>query len=417
MATEKNILLVSYIFPPLGMGGIGRSLALFKHLPEYGYKVTVLTVKDILYPARDYSLVDGVDEESIVRTGSIDPSRVLHLLGVRGRKKSYYGSSKAAFFYYPDSKRGWLHFAQRRAGSIVKKKNIAAVITTSPPPSAHIIGLKLKKSSPIAWVADFRDFWFSLPIELVYPTRIQRSYALRLKQKIVHSADEIVTVNSSIRDYLGRGEVIMNGADVDTARCWSGSTAKDHDRFTIGILGTINELCPVEPLFRAVASMAESDESILGKISIVHVGHCDTEMMNDILERYSLKSAVSLKGYLPRKEAIRTLALADMLYMAVAGHGRYNILPGRIFDYLMSGKPILGVVPPDSDAAALLTEYEYGCVVSHDDIDGMSACIRRLHDNRSEDGYSRKSEVPGNSKFSTVHTAEKYAHLLDRILK
>ena len=63
MTPEKDILLLSYYFPPLGMGGVGRPYALYRHLPECGYNVIVLTVKDVLYPAYDYSMLDDEDEE------------------------------------------------------------------------------------------------------------------------------------------------------------------------------------------------------------------------------------------------------------------------------------------------------------------------------------------------------------------
>ncbi|MCX6825673.1 MAG: hypothetical protein NTV06_00185, partial [candidate division Zixibacteria bacterium] len=146
MPLRKNILLVSYYFPPLGMGGVGRPYSLFKYLPDYGYDVTVLTVKTILYPEYDHSLLAGVDKAKIARTGSFDPARLLYLVGLRN-KKALESSllRKGGWLYFPDSKRGWNLLATPRAKNIIKQKNIAAVITTTPPPSSHLIGMKLKK--------------------------------------------------------------------------------------------------------------------------------------------------------------------------------------------------------------------------------------------------------------------------------
>lgn len=417
MIPKKDILLLSYYFPPLGMGGVGRPHALYRHLPEFGYNVIVLTVKDVLYPAYDYSLLDDKDEESIIRTGSVDPARILHLLGLKRRGKSYIGSSGAARFFFPDSKRGWNRFALRKARHIIEKGNISALITTSPPPSTHIVGLKLKALSGIPWIADFRDFWFSLPIELVYPTRIHKSYALRLKQKIVGLADAVVVVNNSIKNYLGRGEVIMNGADIELSRHWRFECERSNDKFTIGILGTINELCPVESLFKAIASLIADDVSLQDKLSIVHVGHCDMPMITTLANKYSLGDIVSLRGYLPKARALESLAIADMLFFSVNTFGKYNILPGRIFDYLMSGKPILGVVPPNSDAAHLLKEYGHSKVIMHERITEASAYIHRLYDNWMSNGQRQDYAPPDKTEFSTVSLARRYAELLDRIAK
>ncbi len=218
MPPNRNILLISYYFPPLGMGGVGRSLGLMKHLPKHGYNVTVLTVKDILYPEYDRTLLSGLDEDKIIRTDSCDPSRILYLLGAR--KKLSFGFSNTSILsllYYPDLKRGWNPFALRAARKIIKEKDISAVITTSPPPSSHLVGLRLKKETGITWIADFRDIWFSESIDHVYPTDFQRNFAGRQRDRIIAFADEIVTVYSTIRKCLGRGEVIMNGAELEYA--------------------------------------------------------------------------------------------------------------------------------------------------------------------------------------------------------
>ena len=417
MASDKNILLISYYFPPLGMGGVGRSYALYKYLPEFGYNVTVLTVRNILYPEHDFSLLDSEDEKSIIRSGSMDPSRILYRAGKRKGVSAGSGRSKAAFFYYPDSKRGWVPFALHKAKEIVKDRRIDVVITTSPPPSAHLVGIKLKAAFGIPWVADFRDLWFSLPIESVYPTRFQIKYARNLKERIVHSADSIVAVNNSIRDYLGRGEVIMNGADADIAGEWKRGAAGDKDRFVIGILGTINELCPVEPLLEAVAGILPENPDLSRRLRIVHVGHCDLKVSSNLVSKYSLSDIVTLRGYLPKKEAISSLASVDLLYLSVNRFDNHDILPGRIFDYLVSGKPILGVVPTNSDAAALLGEYNFGKTVEPEQTTETADYILSLYESKMTNNRKADECKIDISKFSTRTMAEKYAELLGKIMK
>jgi glycosyltransferase involved in cell wall biosynthesis len=415
MAFRKNVLLVSYYFPPLGMGGIGRPYALFRYLPDHGYDVTVLTVKNISYPEYDYSLLNESDEKSIVRTGSLDPSRILHMIGVRKMKSAVSSSPGTAVCNFPDSKRGWVRFALAGAKRIMGNSDISAVITTSPPPSSHIVGLKLKEKFNVKWIADFRDFWFSLPIELVYPMQIQKSHAQRLKDRIVESADAIAAVNNSVVDYLGRGEVVMNGADPAVIGYWRSKSRRPAEKFIIGSLGTVNYLCPVEPLFKIITSLKNSDASLAGKIEIVHVGHYDEKMINELTDQYGLQSVVSFRGYMPKAKAIETLATADMLYLSVADFGDYHILPGRVFDYLLSGKPILGVVPQGSDVAALLGEYGRGMVVTPDDLSGAVTFIRKVYDERLA-GLSEKTlDAETASRYMTPEVAAQYAKILDRV--
>jgi len=415
MPDKNNILLISYYFPPLALGGVKRPYALYKYLPEYSYDVTVLTVKNIFYPEYDYSRRLSGFENPIIRTGSFDPARLMYLLGFRRQKRSTIKLPAQTSLFFPDSKKGWIWFALRAAKKVIEDYNISAIITSSPPPSAHIIGMKLKDTFNIPWIADFRDFWFSLPIEKVYSSPDQILKAEALKKSFFDKADELVCVNNGIRNYLGRGEVIMNGAEIDDTKSWRSDRKRDDAKFIVGILGTINYLCPIEPLFKAINLLIRENSSLKDNFSILHVGNIDRESIN-LIDKYDLHDNVSLHGYLPAKTAIEVLSGSDMLYLSVNEFDNYHILPGRIFDYLVSGLPILGVVPEDSDAAALLNEYKYGKVVQHGAIEKMSQYIINIYENRNNIRQRTETGHEINYKYSTEAMAEKYARLLDRIL-
>ena len=51
-----------------------------------------------------------------------------------------------------------------------------------------------------------------------------------------------------------------------------------------------------------------------------------------------------------------------------------------MFEYLAAERPILAVVPPDGAAAELIREADAGVVVAPDDVAGMAAALRSLHD-------------------------------------
>jgi hypothetical protein len=415
MPDNKNILLISYYFPPLGMGGVKRPYALYKYLPEYGYNVIVLTVKNICYPEHDYSRQLFLADNSIYRTGSFDPARLMYLLGKKKHSISGAGLGRRGRLFFPDSKKGWNRFALHKAKKIIQSKNIAAIVTTSPPPSTHLIGLKLKSLFDIPWIADFRDFWFSLPIEKVYATDKLISHANDIKNIIIDSADEIVTVNSSIKKYLGRGEVVMNGAEIENIN--SGEVAKQNDeKFIIGVLGTINYLCPIEPLLKAIAALVNENISLKNKIGIVHAGHIGEKSKN-LINKYKLHDIFTLYGYLPAKDAINIMLKSDLLYISVAEFNKYHILPSRIFDCLASGLPVLGLVSPDSDAAALLNDYKYGKVIAPGADGEIADYIKIKIENRNAPGPNDTYKNELIQKYSTKTMAEKYARLLDRIVQ
>jgi len=415
-AENKKILLIAYYFPPLAMGGVGRPLALFKNLPKYGYDVTVITVKDILYYQYDNSLLESEDENEIIRTGSLDPSRLLYLARFRNLPLSLSKRGPVSRLYFPDSKRWWVRFACRAVENLLKHENFDAIITTSPPPSAHKVGLRLKKKFDISWIADFRDFWFSLPIEKVYGTGIQKNYALKLKDEIVKNADQIVTVNSNIKEYLGRGEVITNAADITVAHKWQENKNEDADILNIGMLGTINELCPITPLFEALKMLIDKNAGYRDKINILHVGNVDKDAIVREIKKFSLEPNVILKGYLPREKAFATLSAADILFISVASQEQYHILPGRIFDYIISCKKILGMVPSGSDAAKILDNYSHGVVIIDNDTKQLADEIELSYSMKESGDLLFKPDPQLIENYSVNRMAKDYTKVIDELI-
>ena len=54
----KNVLVITYYWPPSGGGGVQRVLKFCKYLADYGWNPIVLTVEDGEFPAFDNSLVE-----------------------------------------------------------------------------------------------------------------------------------------------------------------------------------------------------------------------------------------------------------------------------------------------------------------------------------------------------------------------
>src|SRR5574341_2168666 len=89
--STRRVLFVSYYFPPLGMGGTQRVAKWCKYLHRLGWQVSVITVKPVAYYAFDESLLSELEGVRIIRTGSLDPARLLYLLR---RRKERVGVAK-----------------------------------------------------------------------------------------------------------------------------------------------------------------------------------------------------------------------------------------------------------------------------------------------------------------------------------
>src|SRR5205823_2612600 len=77
----RRVLFLSYMFPPVGGGGVQRSLKFVKYLPASGWMPTILTVRPIAYYVYDPELIREVPPGAeIIRTGSADPLRMAGIL-------------------------------------------------------------------------------------------------------------------------------------------------------------------------------------------------------------------------------------------------------------------------------------------------------------------------------------------------
>ena len=129
----KKLLILTYYFPPLGLGGTQRVAKFVKYLPQFGWRPTVVTVKPIAYWALDESLMQDVKEARIIRTESLDPQRLLARLGrttiqaSAGEKRVGVGATinqkLLPFFLTPDSKILWRPFALRAVKKLLKNVN------------------------------------------------------------------------------------------------------------------------------------------------------------------------------------------------------------------------------------------------------------------------------------------------------
>jgi glycosyltransferase involved in cell wall biosynthesis len=412
---NRRALLICYYFPPLGLGGVGRPLNLFKLLPTHGYDCDVLTVKPVLYRAYEPELLDGLDTSRIFRSGSHDIQRILYLAGLRriGRRAIESGS-RATRKSFPDSKKGWVSPAVRLGRKLLRENRYDVIISTSPPVSSHLVARQLASESKIPWVADFRDFWHSFRAEEVLSDPASIRKAKDLLTDIRAKAAAVTAVSQSIANYVGADEVITNGFSSEAAMNWRSPSAEAP--FTIGLLGTFNDDLPIDPLLRLLSLLREQESEKLGSVRIVQVGNVDRSWLDAELDRYRLRDNCSVHGFQKRDATIRILNDTSVLYVGLNHRHEVSILPGRLFDMLASGRPILAHVPRGGEVAHLIAETRNGFCFVDQTTDQALAYLSDLIAKRAC-GDLKITPVPDYSlPYSWGNVVGRYAQLLDRVL-
>ncbi len=359
MSTRK-VLLICYYFPPLGGAGVGRPLALYKHLPEHGWACHILTVKRVTYRAYEPELLDNLPREYIYRAGSTDPQRLMFLLGARKVTPTTIERGRAiSNRFFPDPKVGWVRFAVRLGRTLITNHNYDAIISTSPPISSHLAGRQLASEFHIPWIADFRDYWTIYPVEKTYHhdhKKIKRGQYLL--QEIKEKATTITAINSSIGQYVGAEHIIYNSFDKELAERWKLPT---HDgNFVIGVLGTLNEVYPIEPLLKVLSLLRKQAPNLFEKIRVLQIGSVDRTWLQKQLEQYHLDSQFEIKQFQKRTATIDLLSSTALLYIGLSSEQAKSFSTGRIYTMLSSGRPILAAAPPEGEVEQLVKESGNG---------------------------------------------------------
>ncbi len=410
---KKRVLLICYYFPPQGGAGVGRPLALYRLLPEYGIECDVLTVKPVAYRYHEPELLDGLDTERIYRAGSHDPQRLMYMLGVRKVKDAAISKARSiSDRYFPEPKVGWVRPAVRLGRVLANNRNYDCILSTSPPISSHLVGQKLSKEFKLPWIADFRDFWTGYKPEDWFDNERQVKRAKDLLMEISKRATAVTVVSPAIAEYLGRGVVIYNSYDENRALLWNSPT--EDGRFTIGVLGTIDEQRPIEPLFKVLANVREQSPQEYATTRVLHVGSMNTPDFESLLDRYQLGGRVELCGVQKRGRTIEILSEASMLYLGFAEPYGSWLVTGRLFDMLASGRPILASAPEDGVAGRLISEGGNGYLFGDDGITEAADFILKRLKAHADGKVLCEPNPPYARKYASSKMVEAIARVIDK---
>ncbi|HLN95092.1 MAG TPA: glycosyltransferase, partial [Flavobacterium sp.] len=212
----KKVLIVTYYWPPAGGPGVQRWLKFAKYLPDFGIHPVVYIPENPHYPLIDEALCADVPQNITVLKGKIvEPYGLASVFSRNKTKKISSGlipsNRKQSFMerlflwvrgnlFIPDARVLWVKPSVRRLAAYIDKEGIDTVITSGPPHSLHLIGLKLKKTRPVRWIADFRDPWTTIG----YHDKLKLSgYAARrhktLEASVLNTADLVVVTSQTTK--------------------------------------------------------------------------------------------------------------------------------------------------------------------------------------------------------------------------
>jgi glycosyltransferase involved in cell wall biosynthesis len=407
----NKILIIAYYYPPKGGAGVQRTVKFAKYLNKKGFKVHVLTVQEERDGIADDSLTKDIDEDIVVHRTSINEPKIIERINKKVGSSSPAGqnasstkkkqgiitffkqAAKKVFFhiynlvYIPDDKKGWIRYAVKAGEEIIKENDIRFIYSTSGPYTSHIIGYKLSKACTIKWIADFRDAWVTHPFaDYGFAARMINSI---LEGGVVKKADRIISVSKPIiGEFITRYKsekrdkfiVIPNGYDEEDFNGLNLDMSLNNSRFTILYNGTIYGKRSPQKIQQALDDIIMSQMIPRNKIKLKFVGQIGNEHKGIVayyMERYN--DVIEFRDYVPHEESLSELCKANALLLIIdEGKGSEGIYTGKIFEYIRTGKPIIGVVP-DGVARELIETTKTGYTAYPNSIDDIKSSILKAY--------------------------------------
>jgi len=442
---NRNVLFVSYHFPPDAAVGTLRTQKFVKYLAGQGWNPFVLTVQERHYPHLDEGRLADVRGALVARTpfwrtplqflidlrdgmrtgrtaqaaasptGSEKPGRA-GAAGCSALKRWLVGLN-----WCPDDKLYWVVPGLFRGLALIRKHDIRRIVVSAPPNSSILLAYLLSRLTGAGLVIDFRDPWLLRHGASPQPIKPQRllNFEYALQVHMLRHAAAVVTTNEDFRSallrehaFLGenRVHVVCNGYDSEDYPPLSARI--DTGKFCISYLGTFYMQRNPETFLRALAQFMGERGLSSADVEVRFVG--DTENaagspVRRMIEGNGLGDVVTLAGKVDYPQALKIMCESSVLLL-LAPNQPYQV-PAKTYEYMAAGRPVLALAQPGA-TASLVGSTGCGIAVDPDDVAGIRSALARLY----EDHLSgARAFVCDAGAFDRRNQTVLLANILERI--
>lgn len=387
-----------------------------------GWKPFVYTPENPSFTIQDASLLKDIPESvEVIKLPIWEPYdlffKVARLFGGHtGKPTDMIATGKKTFFqkvssfirgnfFIPDARVFWVRPSVTFLHDFLRANEIKKIITTGPPHSMHLIGLALKKKDPsLRWIADFRDPWSEWDLlDTLSLTQWARKRHQALEKKVLTMADEVITIapfHVTRLEALSNRKVqlITNGFDEDD---FAGIVHKKTSRFTIRHVGVVDELRDPRPVMEAVKALCLENQEFASNVLIEFIGNVNSAFKNYVAGDEQLHKVTRFVDQIPHSELLKLYGETD-LQLLVLAHTAIapGNLPGKFFEYLASGNPILAIGPTEGDAAKVLKETEAGKIFERESIEEIKISIGVSFSKWPDKNRSSRSAIYSRSSLT-----------------
>jgi len=400
----RDLLLLTYTFPPDNTAAAIRPGQLRHYLPQLGYQPHVV--------ASSFEGGSNIDPFVHRVPGDHEPRRT----AFESRLAAWVMRNLAPY----DDRLPWIPYAGRAAADVIRSRPIDAVFSTSPFLAAHFAALVLKLRTGLPWIADFQDPIRDNPFRtrrwfFPYDTIVERLF-FRFADRLIANTDTVAEAWRARYPKLSdKISVLWNSFDPREECSIKPRPERKHrllahigslygDRHPAQLLATLERLA-IQPSKVRVKLVGPIEPNLL-------------QRLQSLFDRASQKALLEYDNHLvDRAEALKETGEADYLLLLDLNAKNASFqLPSKLLDYVRFGKPVLGYTPKNSPSERILADsgLTFVAVDPTEDAKSQDAKVAAFLDLGIEPQIASSQFV---EKFSAETQARIVAGLLDDLLE
>lgn len=429
---KKNVLIVSYSYPPSNVPAAQRPFALAKYLNKEKYNIKVITCLSGDSPlGSDKNMDILLDGVQVIDIPSLMGNQIKNIRQENKavQQKTIVAKIKgkilglAATFVIPDKAIFWVPKVigfLRKNPELVKNTDI--LFSTSPLFSNHIIASYIfKRNRKIKWIADIRDFFFTgSEGEESWKSTISR----RLERKVIKNAASLTFVSESMKELYSKAypshtkkmSLVYNGVDKKELEGLENTqSVSENSEVTIFYSGSFYKgLRSPLTLLELIDRAAKVNPVLSDKVKIVIAGEVENELKEKMSTAQSF-SKVSFLGKVPRRDLLQIMREADLLWLIVADvPSHYRTIPIKLFEYVALDKFILNFSPESAEVSDIMKKYQLGMNIPKIEDATVSSFMEILTSIVEKKPFNLSKKEAFMNDFDREAIILKYEELFDR---
>lgn len=365
----KNVLIIYPHFPPSNLVGVHRVRLFAQHLPSFGWEPTILTVDEKFYEEKlDYNLVKLLPQNLHVEKVNAFPIGKFRLVGDIGL-------------------RGFFQLYKRAKQLILTKKFDILYISISSFYCA-LLGRWLHKTTGIKYGVDYQDpwvhefpgsnkifsrHWFSTrlakclePIAVKNATLItgvSESYYLPVLERNPHLKKIVIGA-------MPMGGEIKDHEIIESLKLAPYLFKKQNDKLQFVYAGAMlpKAYKPLEFFFEVIKSNSELFQQV--EFHFIGTGKTPNDEdgfnIKSIAEKFGLWNKIIFEypARIPYLDVLVHLNMADAVFILGSTEPHYT--PSKVFQAVLSKKPILAILHQASSAVEIISTAKVGMSLTFD---------------------------------------------------